>query len=126
MKRIFSRLFPALIIPVIAVVCFVLLAPAFADMKKVTEAELARANASVKGAPVKDQIVGIEKDAVSPETCQACGTGTGNAGFSPSVSKAMERISLELNIKGQTTFQFSFGPWNSNMTGGITSVTPLH
>ena len=44
-----------------AVLSFVLLAPAFADMEKVDEAELARTNASVTGASVKDQIVGVEK-----------------------------------------------------------------
>ena len=42
-------------LPVIAVMCFLLLAPAFADMEKVDEAELAQVNASVTGAFVPDQ-----------------------------------------------------------------------
>ena len=125
MKMWIKKYFLPCFLSVIAVLCFVFLSPAFADMKEVDEAELARANASVTGASVQDQIVGVEKGAVSPEMCQACGTGTGNAGFSPSVSKAMERISLDLNIKGQTTFQFYLGPTTTNVTGGITSVKPL-
>jgi hypothetical protein len=122
MKCIFSRLFPGLIIPVIAVVCFVLLAPAFADMKKVDEAELARTNASVTGAPVKDWNVGVEKDAVISETWQTNET-LNNSVYSPQMNKDTgDAINLDLNIKGQTTFQFYFGQWNSSMTGGITSV----
>ena len=41
-------------LPVIAVLCFFFLSPAFADMKKVDEAELAAANASVTAASDKD------------------------------------------------------------------------
>jgi len=55
-------------LPVIAVLYFVLLAPAFADMNKVDEAELARTNASVTGESVKDQIAGVEKGVVIPES----------------------------------------------------------
>jgi len=120
MKMRIKKYFLPCFLPVIAVLCFVLLAPAFADMKKVDEAELAQANASVTGASVQDQIVGVEKGVVSPETCQACGTGIGDAVFSPSESKETNFVGL--NIKGQGTFNFIFGGWNSNMTGGITSV----
>ena len=123
MKRIFSRLFFVLIIPVIAVLCFVLLTPAFAGMKKVDEAELSRTNASVTGASVKDQNVGIEN--VLPETWQAIRTvDTGDAGFSPSLGKA-EGTSVDMTINGQKTFQFYLGPTTTTITGpGITSVKP--
>ena len=122
MKRIFSRLFPVVIISVIAVLCFVLLAPAFAGMKKVDEAELSRTNASVTGASIKDQIVGDEN--VRVETWQAIGTiDKGDAGFSLSLGKA-EGTSVDMNINGQKTFQFYMGPSTTNMTGGITSVKP--
>ena len=120
MKMWIKKYFLSCFLSVIAVLCFVFLSPAFADMKKVDEAELARANASVTGASVQDQIVGVEKGAVSPETCQACGTGKEDVVFSPSESKETNFVSL--NIKGQGTFNFIFGGWNSNMTGGITSV----
>ena len=124
MKRIFYRLFFVLTmtIPVVAVLCFVLLVPAFAGMKKVDEAELSRTNASVTGAPVKDQNVGIEN--VLPETWQAIRTvDTGDAGFSPSLGKA-EGTGVDTNINGQKTFQFFMGPTTTNLTGGITSVKP--
>ena len=120
MKMRIKKYFLPCFLPAIAVMCFVLLSPAFADMEKVDEAELARANASVTGASVNDQIVSVEKNVVSQETCQTCGTDTGGAVFSPSVSKETNVVSL--NIKGQGTFNFIFGGWNSNMTGGVTSV----
>ena len=124
MKRIFYRLFPALIIPVIAVLCFFPLAPAFADMKKVDEAELARANASVTGASVKDQTGVVEKAAVSPELWRDSGTlDKDGAVISPSLGKA-EGTSVDMNINGQGTLHFYRGETNMNMTGGITSVTP--
>ena len=124
MKRIFYRLFFVLIIPVIAVLCFVLVAPAFADMKKVDEKELSRANASVTGVPIKDTVADVDRDAVRQETLQTIGTvDKRDAGFSPSVSK--ETNSVNLSINGQTTFQFYLGPTTTNVTGGITSVKPL-
>ena len=54
MKMRIKKYFLPCFLPVIAVLCFVLPAPAFADMKKVDEAELAGANASVTGASDKD------------------------------------------------------------------------
>ena len=87
MKKYFLTYF----LSVIAVLCFVLPYPALADMKKVDEAELARTNASVTGgASVQDQIVGVEKGAVNPETCQASENFHKDDVFSPSVSKTME------------------------------------
>jgi hypothetical protein len=120
MKMRIKKYFLPCFLSVIAVLCFVLLAPAFADMEKVDEAELARTNASVTGASDKDRIVSVEKGVVSPETWQAGGTNTADAIFSPSVSKETNVVSL--NIKGQETLNFMFGGWNSNMTGGITSA----
>ena len=87
-----------------AVLSFVLFAPAFADMEKADEAELAMTNASVTGASVKDQIVGVEKGVVNPEMWQASETFNKDADLSPSVGKAVEAIGLDLNINGQTTF----------------------
>jgi len=54
MKMRIKKYFLPCFLPVIAILCFVLLVPAFADMKKVDEAELARANASVTGTSNKD------------------------------------------------------------------------
>jgi hypothetical protein len=54
MKMRIKKYFLPCFLPVIAVLSFVLLAPAFADMKKVDEAELAGANASVTAASDKD------------------------------------------------------------------------
>ena len=51
---------------VIAVMCFVFLAPDFADMKNVDEAELAKTNAFVTGASEKDQIFDAEKKCGQP------------------------------------------------------------
>jgi len=48
--RIKQHLLPCFL-PVIAVLCFVFLSPAFADLRKVNECELARMNASITGAP---------------------------------------------------------------------------
>jgi len=55
MKMRIKKYFLPCFLPVIAVMCFLLLAPAFADMEKVDEAELAQVNASVTGAFVPDQ-----------------------------------------------------------------------
>jgi hypothetical protein len=107
-------------LPVIAALCFVLLSPAFADMKMVDDAELARTNASVTGASPNKQVAVAEKGVANPETWQASETlNKGDLGLSPN---NRESIILDLNIKGNKTFQFYFGGSTSNMTGGITSV----
>ena len=114
------KYFLSCFLPVIAILCFVLLSPAFAAMEKVDETELARTKASVTGTSIKDPLAGVEKD-LNQETWQA------SEAFSKDLSQAVEDrpVSLNLNIKGQTTFQFYFGGGNSTVTGGITSVTPL-
>jgi hypothetical protein len=53
--KIAKKIFPTCFMSVIAVLCFVFLSPAFADMKKIDEAELTRTNASVTVASVKDR-----------------------------------------------------------------------
>ena len=117
---------PQLALGFIPVICAVLLfgavlvSPAFADMKKVDETELAQANASVTGASVKEPIASVDKDAVRQETLVTFDKR--DAVFSPSVNKEINRVSL--NINGQETFNFYFGPSNMSITGGITSVKP--
>ena len=105
---------------VIAVMCFVFLAPAFADMKNVDEAELAKTNASVTGASVKDQNVGIKKDLVNPQPLPDSESFNKNA--SPSMSSGSAPTFLDMNINGQTTFTFGFGGSTYSETGSITSV----
>ena len=98
----------------------VLVSPAFAEKQKVDEAELARTNASVTGAFVKDQVAGVDKDSIRRETLQTDSTLDKEAVvLSPAASKTMQ--GLGLNINGQPTFQFYYGG-SSSTTGGITSV----
>jgi hypothetical protein len=125
MKMRIKKYFLPCFLPVITVLSFVLPAPAFADMKKVDEVELARANASVTGASVPaDQIIGVEKGAVSPETWKASGTNTGDAVLSPPVST--ESAFLSLNINGQETFKFGITGVNSTVTGGVVTSAKMH
>jgi hypothetical protein len=101
----------------------ILVSPAFAEMEKVNEAELAQTNASVTGASVKKQINCVEKDGTCLETKQNSVTSNNVAAASPTVRGiTTEAIDLNLNISGQTTFQFYFGGSTSNATGSITSV----
>ena len=114
---------------VTSIVCAVLLfgavlvSPAFADKKKVDDADLAKMNASVTGEPVKVQSVVIEKDEDNPEILQSRERENlkTDIGSSPSVTKTTEPISQDYNINNQT-YQFSFGRSTLNITGGITSV----
>ncbi|MGA2782292.1 MAG: hypothetical protein ABSF13_10285 [Smithella sp.] len=101
----------------------VLVSPAFADKKKVDDADLAQINASVTGTSVKVQSVAIQKDEDNPEILQARERENLNTkiGSSPSVTRTTEPISQEQNINGQT-YQFSFGRSTLTTTGGITSV----
>lgn len=99
----------------------VLVSPAFADMKKVDETELARANASVTGASIKEPVAGVDKNTVLWDNDHL--KNSAERVFSPVVNKATEAINLNLNISGQETFNFYFGGSNSTVTGpGITSV----
>jgi hypothetical protein len=99
----------------------VLVSPAFADMKKVDETELARANASVTGASIKEPIASVDKNAVLWDNDHL--KNSTERVFSPAVNKATEAINLNLNIGGQETFNFYFERGNSTITGpGITSA----
>jgi hypothetical protein len=119
-----KKYFLPCLLPLIAVLCFVFLSPAFAAMEKIDETELARTNASVTGASVKDPLAGVEKGVFNTETWQASEAFNNDTGLSPSVKEGP--VNLDMNVKGQTTFQFSFGGGVSTLTGpGITSVTPL-
>lgn len=103
----------------------VLVSPAFADMNKADEAEMAQIKASVTGAPIKKDLNCVEKDGICQEMNQDSITSNkGVAVSSPAVNKttATEPISVDQNIGGQTTGQFYLGVSNSTMTGGITSV----
>jgi len=97
----------------------VLVSPAFAERQKVDESELARTNASVTGAPVKNQVDDVDKDAVRRETEQTGSTFDNEAvGLSPAATVQGHG----LNINGQQTSNVYFGGSNSNMTGGIISI----
>jgi len=109
-------------LPVIAVLCFVFLSPAFAAMDKIDEAELARTNASVTGAPVNNQVAGVEKGVANQDTWQASENFNRDTVIFPSFGKT-DGTSVNLNVIGQTTFQFYLGGSASNITGpGIYSV----
>lgn len=110
----------------------VLVSPSFGQMQKVDEEELARANASVSGTPVKERRAGIVKDTVRQDMTQASTTfavqeiatvGIEDILYSPS-EIFLNRISgLRLNIKGQEIFMFYHSEAIVTTTGGITSVT---
>jgi len=103
----------------------VLVSLAFANMDKVDDAELARTNASVTGTPPQ-HLNCVEKDGVCGETKQDYVTSDKGAIVSSSATSNIninDVINLNLNIKGETTFQFYRGATTSTMTGGINSVT---
>ena len=99
-----------------------LIAPAFAEMKKVDDAEMAKANASVTGASVKDQIVDAEKDVLKQEeeALQASETFNKGDNVPPSVSK--ESNSVDTYVSGHTASNVGFEGLNVITTGG--SITP--
>ena len=101
----------------------VLVSPAFAEMGKVDDADLSQINASVTGAAVTKQINCVEKDGTCLETKPDRVTSNNVVAASPTVRvSATEASDLNLNINGQTTFQFYFGGATSIVTGGITPV----
>jgi hypothetical protein len=99
-----------------------LIAPAFAELKKADEVELAKAKASVTGASAKEQTVGIEKDMLDQEQAmlQASETFKKGANVSPSVSK--ESI-VDTYISDHTANNSGFVGANSTVTGS--SITPV-
>ncbi|MHB8137442.1 MAG: hypothetical protein ACYDGO_03530 [Smithellaceae bacterium] len=101
----------------------VLVSPAFAQMKKVDDAELARTNASVTGASVTDGTAGAEKGAVRQDVSLTAGTATrGDAGFSQS-NNVLESVGISLHITGQETFKFRVDGIHSETMGGVTGVS---
>lgn len=112
MKMRIKKYFLPCFLPVIAVLCFVFLSPAFADMEKVDEAELARANASVTGASNKDW----NASAVS-----AGGTLDKTVlNLYPPDSKA-SGFSL-LPSLGPETGTYNYGAFNPNYVGTLNTV----
>ena len=99
-----------------------LIAPAFAEMKKAGDAEMAKTNASVTGASVKDQAVGIEKDVRDQEQSllQTSDTFNKDANAPPSVSKGSN--SVDTYVSGHTASNVGFEGLNVITTGG--SITP--
>jgi hypothetical protein len=101
----------------------VLVSPAFAQMTKVDEAELARANASVTGESVKNNTIAAEKAAAVQDSVTTGNLATGESVLIPS-NNALESVGISLNIKGQETFTFRVDRSRSEVTGGVTGVTP--
>ena len=88
----------------------ILASAAFAELKMADEKELALANASVTGAPVQDQAA--NPGVILPETDQTDPTfDKGAAAFAPAASNVQDGLGLNLNIKGEGTFKFEFGPY---------------
>jgi hypothetical protein len=120
-KKIFLTCF----LSVITVLCFVFRVPAFAGMERVDEAELARTNASVTGASIKDRNHCVEKDGICSETKQDSINSYKETGVSfPAESNTTEFIGLSLSIGGKEAFEFgmSGGGYSNRMGGTITSV----
>jgi len=72
--RIKQKYLPCFLLAV-AAVCFVFISPAFSELKKVNECELARANASVTGIPVATQCYGLvdeDTDCKPEDAFKAC------------------------------------------------------
>jgi hypothetical protein len=90
-------------------------------MKKDDEAEMAKANASVTGASVKDQIVYAEKDVLNQkkEALRASETFNKDVNVPPSVSK---NNSMDTYVSGHKASNVGFEGLNVIITGG--SITP--
>ncbi len=101
----------------------ILLSPAFADMKKANDQELAQANASVTGETVKDPKNAAAKASLTQDFAQTGAVTVGDA-FVPTSIGGIDTMTLILNISGQETFRYSIGGVTTISTGGITSVKP--
>ena len=102
----------------------ILVSPAFAEMEKVNEVELAQTNASVTGASVKDKIVDVEKYVLDQEkeTLHDSETFNKDANAPPSVSKGSN--SVDTYVSGHTASNVGFAGLNMITTGGITAAKP--
>ena len=103
--------------------CAVLVSPSFGQMMKVDEEELARANASVTGASVKNQGVAAEKGATVQDSVTTGNLAKGESVLVP-YDNSLESVGISLNIKGQETFTFRVDRIHSETIGGVTGVTP--
>ena len=107
------------------VLCIVLMfallpvSSAFAEMKTAEEGELARATASITGAPIPYQ-ADAGKEAGLPETIKTFDKT--EPVVSPALSNVGDSSNVMLNITGQETFRFILNGSQSITTGGITSV----
>ena len=91
-------------------------------MKKVDEAELARANASVTGESVKNQGVAAEKGAAVQDSVTTGNLAKGESLLVP-YDNSFESVGINLNIKGQESFTFRVDRFRSETTGGVTGVS---
>jgi len=109
----------------IAFICFVFVSFAFAELKDVEEEELARTNVSVSGTPVAtEESPDVKKLVENPETLSSPdSTADTGLALSPQV-KTTDAIGLNMHINGQETHKYYFGGSTTNLTGGITTVTP--
>ena len=103
----------------------ILVSPAFAGMGTVDDSELSQINASMTGASIKKQVNCVEKNGSCLEANQDRVTSDQvSVGSSQAVkSTATYNNDVNMNINGQSTFQFHFGG-SSTVTGGITTVIP--
>jgi hypothetical protein len=102
--------------------CTILVSPAFAQMKKVDEAELALTNASVTGESVKNQGVAAEKGAAVQDSVTTGNLAKGESLLVP-YDNSFESVGINLNIKGQESFTFRVDRFRSETTGGVTGVS---
>jgi len=102
-----------------------LIAPAFAEVKKADDAEMAKTNASVTGASVKDKTVGVEKDVrdQEKETLQASETFNKDANIPSSVSK---QSSVDTYVSDHYTDNSGFVGAKSTVTGSIITPAKSH
>ena len=92
----------------------ILVSPAFADMEKVDEAELAQTNASVTGASDKHSNVGAVSTGGTFDKTQWV--------VYPSDSKVSEGFSPNVPSLGPETWTFNFGANNPNYFGSMSGV----
>ena len=113
-----------------SVLCFILLfgailvSPAFAGMGAIDDAELSKINVST-GAPVKKQFNCVEKNGSCLDNNQdRVITDNASSVLSQNVrNDATYNNDVNMNINGQSTFQFHYSG-SSNVTGGIITVMP--
>lgn len=125
--KIVRKIFLTCFLSAFTVLCVVLsFAPAFADMEKVDETELAGMNASVTGASIKDRTHCVEKDGICSETKQDSVTFNKGTAVSPvaEINNTAAFINSILKINGKEAFEFgmSGGVYSNRVGGTITSV----